>query len=78
MRQQPARQHRCDTDNPSRPCCWAARKAEFATLEAANVARVAAHGSIGCDACGQIYSVVDGAVLAHDCQPRSIEQIYAL
>ncbi len=28
------RPHRCDTDNPTRPCCWAARNAEFAEMRA--------------------------------------------
>ena len=28
------RTHRCDTDNPQRPCCWAARNRELAEMRA--------------------------------------------
>jgi len=72
------RPHRCDTDTPTRACCWAARKAEFAALAADDAARQAAHGSSACGACGQIYRVVEGVVQPHDCQPMTDEQIYAL
>ena len=27
------RAHRCDTETPQRPCCWAARKAELDAME---------------------------------------------
>ena len=25
--------HVCDTDNPQRPCCWMARRAELAAMQ---------------------------------------------
>jgi hypothetical protein len=32
MKSNNAKTHKCDTDSPQRPCCWAARNAEFAAM----------------------------------------------
>lgn len=63
--------HRCNTEHPERPCCWAARKREFAALEAADDARIAKYGSLACPKCGAIYGVTHGVVEDHDavCRP---------
>lgn len=61
------RPHRCDTDNPTRSCCWAARNAELAeqqaAYEAANSVRIAAHGATRCPECLQLYDVTSDNVL---------------
>ena len=57
--------HHCDTDNPTRPCCWQARDAEFAILKANDDARLAKYGSLRCPACHKTYRVTDGVVEDH-------------
>jgi hypothetical protein len=60
-----ARPHVCDTESPSRPCCWAARMAELKAYEAADDARVAKYGALRCPVCHQVYRVTDGIVEDH-------------
>lgn len=62
------RPHYCNTESPSRPCCWAARKAEFGGMLAADAARTAKYGRSSCKGCGQVYAVVDGVCEDHVCQ----------
>ena len=64
-----AYKHFCNTDDPQRPCCWAARKAEFDVLKNNDAARVAKYGTLSCKDCGVIYRVVDGACEDHVCKP---------
>jgi formylmethanofuran dehydrogenase subunit E len=59
-------QHRCDTDNPTRPCCWAARKAELDEMRKADEARRAKYGSSRCPKCHEVYRVTDGVVEDHE------------
>lgn len=72
------KKHRCDTESPSRPCCWAARNAELAVLRAADAARIAKYGSSCCPKCSRVYKVVDGVVEDHEpnCKPLTDEQIW--
>jgi len=64
-----AYQHICDTEDPQRPCCWAARSAEFDILKNNDSARIAKYGALSCKDCGKIYRVVEGVVEDHTCAP---------
>lgn len=64
-----AYKHFCNTDDPQRPCCWAARKAEFDILKNNDAARMTKYGSLSCKDCGKIYRVVGGIVDDHICTP---------
>jgi len=71
--------HYCDTYNPTRPCCWAARSAELAVLAAAGEARKAKYGRTSCPDCGKVYRVTDGVVEDHAavCKPLTDSQIWS-
>lgn len=64
--------HFCNTEDPQRPCCWAARNAEFAVLKANDDARRAKFGALSCKECGTVYRVVDGGALDHTCEPMAM------
>ena len=51
--------HYCNTDNPQRPCCWAAREKEFAILNKMDDARIAKYGSTSCLNCGREYKIIN-------------------
>lgn len=65
------KKHWCNTDDPQRPCCWAARKAEFDVLKNNDAVRKAKYGSLSCGECGKIYRIVDGVCEDHVCPPLS-------
>ena len=71
-------QHVCNTESPSRPCCWAARSRELAELAAMDAARIAKYGSLSCAACGKVYAVEGGIVEDHSaaCEPLTDAQIW--
>ena len=72
------RPHRCDTESPQRPCCWAARGRELDALKAMDTARRAKYGSLSCKACGKVYAVEDGVVEDHEtvCVPITDSQLW--
>ena len=61
--------HFCNTDDPQRSCCWAARKAEFDILKNNDAARIAKYSALSCKDCGKIYRVISGIVEDHTCTP---------
>ena len=61
--------HFCNTEDPQRPCCWAARKAEFDLLKANDDARRVKYGALSCTECGAIYRAANGIAEDHACTP---------
>ncbi len=73
--------HQCDLDEPTQPCCWVARRAEFDRVQQTDAVRIAAYGGTCCKLCGKIYAV-DLATLtikdhAPTCKPLSNAQHWA-